>query len=263
MPAKKGKKGGKGKKAKKVKYVPDPDAAYKQQLNADWYLPKIFRTQADKDLQLVIEEAITASLVGDTSYFSGEKKEDNRIPMLHVPSICATLGLCLSTEQCELVKSMVAPPPSAATEVEELQQFDAALTTDVRVEQADKQKVIAVLMDMLHTRVLSYDAQILEKPNPAFPTRVLSVVYTTEDAMIRKCFEALWPACGSQYTTGPQKEKIRCLGVSEARELVTHHATTEPLFTDDEAQHMILALEDTGDEIIREDNFLMVMHDVM
>lgn len=260
MPAKK--KGRKG-KAKKVKIVPDPDAPYKEQLHGEYYLPKFFAQRKNDDLISAIEDAIDSALVGDSNYFSTDNKDLNRIPMSQVPFICSTLGLCPSAEQCELMKTMVTPDPVVPKEGDDLQNFDGMLTSDSPIEMASKEKLVRLLLDLLRTRVLSYDAQVLANPNPAFPVRVLSVMYTPEESIIRKCFDALWPACGSQYTLTKQKEKIRCLGVSEVRELAAHQSTTEPPFTEEELQHMVLAFEDVGEDLIREDNFLLVMQDVL
>lgn len=261
MPPKTKKRGKKGKKAKKVKYVPDPDLAYKQELHREYYLPKIFWERHEEDLLVLIDEAITAALVGDLN--STQKPQPNEVPMAHLSSISGSLGLCLSADQLRQMKAMVTPVPKVTSDLQDLEAFDRALTSEPVVEMADKEKLRRLLLELLHTRVLSYDAQVLHKPDPKFPVRVLSVVYSTEDRGIQKCFDALWPACGSQYTITPQNDKIRCLGVSELREMITRPDSVEPPFTDDELQAMILAFEDTGEDMIREDNFLLVMQDVL
>eukprot|EP00796_Vickermania_ingenoplastis_P000571 gene571-317_t len=247
-----------------IKYVPDPDLAYNRELFETHYISKHSRTTKNEELLKKIEDAILASQVGEHSSAStalgkGEK-DPNKIPMSSLHFVAGTLGLCLSQEQLDLIKYMVALDTTPPTEAEELEAFDRVLTTEPPEEMADKKKVIELMIELLHTRVLSYDGQVLKTPNPNFPPRVLSVVYGTEEGTIQKIFDALWPACGSQYTLTPQKEKVRCLGVSELRDLVTRQATSEAPFTDEEVQHMTLALEDAGEDLIREDTFLLPVY---
>lgn len=258
MPPKKGKKG-KG-KAKKVKYVPDPDAPYRDLLNEEYYIPKVFVERRRKELIEKINTAITASLSGDAS---GDAVLSGEVPMPELSNICGTLDLCLSTEQVLQLQCMVAPDVKPEAELTDLKAFDRALTSEPGVLFADKGKLQDVLLNLLTTRILSYDAQVLQKPNPAFPTRVLSVIYSTGEKNIRKCFEALWHHCGSQYSLTPDNEKVRCLATIELKDVMKRKIISEPGFTDDELQHLVVAFGDANEDVIREDNFLFVMQNMV
>lgn len=253
MPPKGTKSRKKSKKQKKVKYIPDPDLAYKDQLNADYYIPMLFREKRDAELATLLDDAITAS--GVEKY--EKDSPSDQIPVDCLGFLCGSLGLSLSPQQLEQVKVMTTSSLKSSVNQE---------TTDdpLRVESptrnlADKNRLKEILLVLFHTRILSYDAQVLAEPDSRFPTRVLSIVYSATDARIQKCFETLWRACGSQYTLTKSNEKIRCLGVGELRDFLGEKGSSELPLNDQEFRDFVLAFEDPGENLIREDNFLVIM----
>lgn len=250
-----------GKKAKKVKYVPDPDLAFKDQLNAEYYIPKIFRDNRNIELSHLVDEAILSALVG----FHGEWSEEaTEVPMSLVGFICGALGFCLTPEQLGQVKTMVSPSPKAALEPSTVEGENGSSIVEkkLQIEVADRARLHRFLVELFYSRIISYDAQVLENPDPSLPTRVLSVAYSTQDQNINRVFEALWPACGSQYTLTKKNEKIRCLNITELSELVRSNSTANFPFTNDELRDFVLSFEESGEDIIREDNFLLIMKNV-
>lgn len=254
----KGSKGRKtSKKQKKAKYIPDPDLAYKDQLNAEYYIPKVFREKRDIELSTLLDNAITASTV---DIFERDGLSDT-IPIDCLGFICGSLGLSLSPIQLEQLKVMTTSPRKTP-----LLQETADGTPSVESptnKQVDKKRLKEVLLELLHNRILSYDAQVLAEPDPRFSTRILSIVYCTTEDRIQKCFEALWPACGSQYTLTKGNEKIRCLGIGELWDFLGEKGPSELPLTDQEFRDFVLAFEDPGENLIREDIFLLMMVNVL
>ncbi|EPY27725.1 hypothetical protein STCU_05607 [Strigomonas culicis] len=84
---------------------------------------------------------------------------------------------------------------------------------------ADKGKLRKVLIEVLKTRILEYNPQVLQFPHPEFPNRVSSILYKVEEARIEACFTTLWKACGSMYTTEDHEASARCLATNEIQKI--------------------------------------------
>lgn len=257
MPPKASKPKRKSKKQKKVKYIPDPDLAFKEHLNAEYYVAKIFREKRDEELAVYVDNAITAS-AGES--FEHDASLD-KIPADRLGFICASLGLSLSSFQLEQLKVMTTYPLKSSASQDAT---DNVVSLEAQPDcLADKKRLKNILLELLHTRILSYDAQLLAQPDSRFPTRLLSIVYPAEQLRIQKCFEALWSACGSQYTLTKGNEKVRCLGVGELRDFLGKNGSSELPLTDQELRDFVLAFEDPGENLIREDIFLLTMENVL
>ncbi|CAD2222646.1 hypothetical protein AGDE_12288 [Angomonas deanei] len=238
MPVIKGKKA-KSKKAKKPKVVPDPDEKFKQTLDTEMYVPKRTRERNDDELSQRVNSVFNL-------YTSEETQSDpNVVPMIKIAPIVRSLGLCPTNDQLKLISTMAAKGDNGAAYVE--------------------RKVLeAVLLDILRTRILNYNPQVLSAPHPNFPERFSSVVYTAEEKHIAATFDSLWKTCGSCVTTSEGGD-LRYIDAKELQKVALDSPeliTGENEFTQQEIEDFLLTFTSSDSNVIREDTFLLLMLDV-
>lgn len=246
MPVVKKKGGAKSKKAKAPKIEPDPDAAYKEQLSANLYIPRNQRAKIDgkyaERVSEVIETYQLTEPVGDT------------IPLTKISFIIRTLGLAATSEQVKQICTMV----QIKLPSERQPGADGLFV-------ADKAKLHKVLSDILRTRILNYNPQELQFPDPKFPNRVSSILYKAEESRIEACFTTLWKACGSMYTDGGAEESVRCIGCGEVKKIALDSPellTGEDELSKQEVEDFLFTFKNAQTDVIREDTFLLMMLDV-
>ncbi|KAK7198941.1 hypothetical protein NESM_000861200 [Novymonas esmeraldas] len=251
-PAKGKKKGSK----KPAKIVPDPDAAYRQQLDETWYMPKAARLRALEAYGAAADSAITANTV-DVSSPQRDAQREGPISFIRVPDIFRALGLCLTEDQISQITAMtaqIAAPPSPEDGVAE-----PADPAQVPSGYADRGKLRALLVELLHTRVLAYDPQVLASPHPKFPERVSSVVYSATEKDIRACFSSIWEATGRKVRVAADGTAVRCIAVDQLEELLASAQAdvvgTQTL-TRKELQDLYFFVMDAKDDVVKEDAFL-------
>ncbi|KAG5484978.1 hypothetical protein LSCM1_07057 [Leishmania martiniquensis] len=254
-PSQKGR--GRKKSGKKpTKMVPDPDAAYRQQLNEILYIPKVVRKKVLDTHGAAADVAITACTV-DTLSPQRAAHREGPIPMIKVPSIFRSLGLCLTDDQFAQVTAMIAQKAEdislengAASQVQPIQRPGMY---------ADREQLRALLVELLHTRVLAYDPQVLPCPHPRFPNRVSSVVYNATESDIRSCFNTIWEASGKMMIVTTGGTHARCIAVEQLEELLrisqTEGAAAQAL-TQKELQDLYFFAKDAKHDVLKEDAFL-------
>lgn len=246
----KGKKGGK----KAVKIVPDPDAAYKQQLDDTLYLPRRARQHAVERYGEAADRAIMAATV-DAASLHTEKQRTGPISFVKVPEIIRALGLCVTDDQIAQITAMVAQdnalqgsrPTSVAENATQLSSF------------ADRARLRALLVELLHTHVLAYDPQVLLCPHHRFPTRVSSAVYTANEGDIRSCFVSIWEAAGKKVAVDADGTTSRCVAVEQLEELIAsagREGAAIQALSERELQELYFFVKDPSDGVVREDAFL-------
>ncbi|KAG5510705.1 hypothetical protein GH5_06926 [Leishmania sp. Ghana 2012 LV757] len=250
---------GRGKKRsgkKPAKIVPDPDAAYRQQLNEIVYIPKMVREKALDAYGTAADLAITACAV-DTLLPQRGVYRESPISMINVPNIFCSLGLCLTDDQFDQVTAMIAQKAAHIS----LGNGAGSQLEQIRLPgvYADREKLHGLLVELLHTRVLAYDPQVLPCPHPRFPDRVSSVVYRSTESDIRSCFNTIWEASGRMVLVTPSGANTRCVAVEQLEELLrsaqTKGGATQAL-TQKELQDLYFFAKDVKHDVLKEDAFL-------
>jgi hypothetical protein len=258
----KGAKGGSKKGA--VKLVPDPDAAYKQQLDEKLYLSRPTRAKLSNQYTSAVDTAIKANIVSGTSTPTGEFSMPKQILLLKMPEIVRSLGLCVTDDQVDQICCMVsqAAPPSEAPADAANRQEAASQETGAF---ADTERVRQVLSDIMHTHVLAYDPQVLLRPDPRFPARVSSVVYKVSESDLVSCFETLWDATGKNSVIRSDGSQVRCFNMDELEAMMggvqKQISSVQPL-TKKELDDLYFFVKGEGSDVIGEDTFLSCFADV-
>ncbi|CAG9570040.1 conserved hypothetical protein [Leishmania major strain Friedlin] len=250
---------GRGKKKgdkKPAKIVPDPDAAYRQQLDETLYIPKVVRKKVLDTYGKAADSAIMANTVAASSSQLDAHRE-RPISFIKVPRIFWSLGLCLTDDQIDQIKAMI------AQNSQHVSQENSAANLMQQVQRpgsfADREKLRTLLVELLHTHVLTYDPQVLTCPHPRFPDRVSSVVYSSTEGDIRSCFDKIWEVTGKQMVMGADGRNIRCVAVEQLEELLVRAQTEEvatKALTERELQDFYFLVKDVNDDVVREDAFL-------
>ncbi|CBZ24375.1 conserved hypothetical protein [Leishmania mexicana MHOM/GT/2001/U1103] len=246
------KKGGK----KPGKIVPDPDAAYLQQLDETLYIPKMVRQKVLDTYGKAADRAIIANTV-DASSSQLDAHRERPISFIKVPSIFRSLGLCLTDDQFDQITAMIAQNSQHVSEESspgnQMQQMERPGTF------ADREKLRTLLVELLHTHVLAYDPQVLACPHPRFPDRVSSVVYRPTEGDIRSCFDNIWEVTGKQMVMTEDGSNTRCVAVEQLEELLARGQTEEvgtKALTEKELQDFYFLVKDVNNDVVREDAFL-------
>ncbi|CAJ1006246.1 hypothetical protein Q4I28_001561 [Leishmania naiffi] len=246
------KKGGK----KPAKIVPDPDAAYRQQLDETVYIPKVARKKVLDTYRAAADRAIMANTV-DVSSPQRDGHREDPISLIKVPGIFQSLGLCLTDDQIDQITAMIAQDPQCLS-----QENDTVCQMEPIQGPgnfADREKLHTLLVELLHTRVLAYDPQVLACPHPRFPDRVSSVVCSATEGDIRSCFNTIWEASGRMVMVTANGTCTRCVAVEQLEVLLTNaqteSAATQSL-TPKEFRDLCFFVKDVNDDVVKEDAFL-------
>ncbi|KAG5510294.1 hypothetical protein JKF63_07622 [Porcisia hertigi] len=255
QPSQKTKGKGKGRK-KPPKMVPDPDAAYRQQLDETLYIPKVVRKKFFDTYLAAVDSAIRANTF-DKKLLLQDSHSGGPISFTKVPGIFRSLGLCLTDDQLDQITAMIAQNDE--------QPFQGS-GTDSELEEgqwlsnyADREKLRTLSVELLHTHVLAYDPQVLACPHPRFPDRVSSVVYRSTEDDIRACFNSLWEVSGKKTLVSADGTSTRCISVDQLESILMSQQDRDSVtaaLTPNEFRELCFMVQDANGDVVREDLFL-------
>lgn len=254
---KKGKKKG---KAKAVKLIPDPDAAYRRQLDEMLYIPKETRARILARHESKVDYAIE-SFTARSAVDGVPTRDVSAIPLITVPKIIRSLDFCVTDDQLNQISAMVTQDGASAAPKEPNGSKEKGYMVRGY---ADRAKLKSLLVELCHTHVLAYDPQVLSQPPLNYPQRVSTVVYTASEERLQRCFQALWENTGCRSTSSAEGITMRSISSSLLSNLLGTAESISSIcacLTAEEIEDLI-ALISNGDQVILETDFIGSLSDV-